>query len=113
VQREAAKTSKRMKRALLERAELGEMNHGGMRAFGHHGWCKVMGDDGRWQTVPIVSEEQAAEERRLVVEAADRIIAGDSLRGICSDWNARGIASSRNGLDATIRFGTVPGLLLL
>jgi site-specific DNA recombinase len=96
-QREAAKTSKRTKRALLERAELGEMNHGGMRAFGHTGWVKIMGDDGRWQTVPIVSEEQAAEERRLIVEAADRIISGDSLRGICSDWNARGVVSSRNG----------------
>jgi site-specific DNA recombinase len=96
-QREAAKTSKRTKRALLERAENGEMNHGGMRAFGHTGWCKIMDDDGRWQTVPIVSEGQATEERRLIVEAADRIIAGDSLRGICSDWNKRRIASSRNG----------------
>ena len=96
-QREAAKTSKRTKRALLELAENGGMNHGGMRAFGHTGWVKIMEDDGRWQTVPIVSEAQAAEERALIVQAADRIIAGDSLRGICSDWNARGIASSRNG----------------
>ena len=96
-QREAAKTSKRTKRALLERAEDGEMNHGGMRAFGHQGWCRIMGDDGRWQTVPVVSEEHAAQERALIVQAADRIIAGDSLRGICHDWNARGVASSRNG----------------
>jgi site-specific DNA recombinase len=96
-QREAAKTSKRTKRALLELAENGGMNHGGMRSFGHHGWAKVMDDDGRWQTVPIVSDQQAAEERALIVQAADRIIAGDSLRGICADWNARGIASSRNG----------------
>jgi site-specific DNA recombinase len=96
-QREAAKTSKRTKRALLERAELGEANHGGMRSFGHPGWCKVIDEDGRPRTVPIVSEQQAAEERRLIVEAADRVIAGDSLRGICSDWNARRVASSRNG----------------
>jgi site-specific DNA recombinase len=96
-QREAAKTSKRTKRALLERAEDGAMNHGGMRPFGHPGWVKIMDEGGQWQTVPIISEEQAAQERALIVQAADRIIAGDSLRGICSDWNARGIASSRNG----------------
>jgi DNA invertase Pin-like site-specific DNA recombinase len=96
-QREAAKTSKRTKRALLELAENGGMNHGGMRSFGHPGWVKVMDDDGRWQTVPIVSEAQAAQERALIVQAADRIIAGDSLRGICASWNAQGIASSRNG----------------
>jgi site-specific DNA recombinase len=96
-QREAAKTSKRTARALLERAEDGEMNHGGMRPFGHPGYCKVIDEDGRPQTVPVVSEEQAAKERALIVQAADRIIAGDSLRGICSDWNSAGIASSRNG----------------
>ena len=96
-QREAAKTSKRTKRALLERAQNGEPNHGGMRAFGHPGWVKVMDENGQWRTVPIVSEERAAKERALIDQAADRIIAGDSLRGICSDWNGRNIASSRNG----------------
>jgi site-specific DNA recombinase len=108
-QREAAKTSKRTKRALLERAENGEPNHGGMRAFGHPGRCKVMDENGQWRTVPIVSKDQAAKERALIVQAADRIIAGDSLRGICSDWNSRGIASSRNGV---WRNNTLRNLLL-
>jgi site-specific DNA recombinase len=96
-QREAAKTSKRTKRALLEKAEAGEPNYGGMRPFGTMGRCKIIGEDGRPQTVPIVTEQQAADERVLIDKAADRIIAGDSLRGICSDWNDAGVASSRNG----------------
>ena len=51
--------------------------------------------DGTWRTVPAVSEEQAEAERELIREAARRILAGDSLRGICLDWNEAGYASPR------------------
>jgi hypothetical protein len=41
--------------------------------------------------VPIVTEAQAARERELIQEAAARILAGDSLRGIRMEWTRRGI----------------------
>jgi site-specific DNA recombinase len=41
-----------------------------------------------------VSQAQAAREQELIREAAQRILAGDSLRGIVLDWFDRGIRTS-------------------
>jgi hypothetical protein len=54
----------------------------------------VVDADGNRRTVPIVSEATAAAERELIVEAARRILAGDSLRGVVCDWNRRGITTT-------------------
>src|SRR5215213_4957368 len=94
-QREAALISKRSKRAHLEEAQNGRRHSGGKRAFGERGRRRVEDADGTWRTVPAVSEEQAEAERESIREAARRILAGDSLRGICLDWNEAGHASPR------------------
>jgi site-specific DNA recombinase len=89
------------KRAHLEEAQNGRRHSGGKRAFGERGRHRVEDSDGTWCTVPAVSEEQAEAERELIREAARRILAGDSLRGICLDWNEAGHASPRGGLWTT------------
>jgi site-specific DNA recombinase len=94
-QREAALISKRSKRAHLEEAQNGRRHSGGKRAFGERGRRRIEDEDGNPRTVPIVSEAEAEAERALLREAARRILAGDSLRGICLDWNEAGHESPR------------------
>jgi site-specific DNA recombinase len=100
-QREATLISKRSKRAHLEEAQNGRRHSGGKRAFGERGWRRIEDADGTWRTVPAVSEEQAEAECDLIREAARRILAGDSLRGICLDWNEAGHTAPRGGRWAT------------
>jgi len=82
-QREMAKMSKRIRRAKLEAAQNGKRHAGGSRHFGTVGVGKN-----------VVSPAQAKREQDLIVEAANRILAGDSLRGILIDWNGRGVRTS-------------------
>ena len=82
-QRELAKIVKRTRRAKLEQAEAGELNNGGKRAFGFTG--------SGTQQVPL---GRALDEQALIREAVDRVLAGDSLRGIVGDWNRRGIRTA-------------------
>ncbi|HEX8862624.1 MAG TPA: recombinase family protein [Actinomycetes bacterium] len=77
---EVEKMSLRLRSRNQQAAEKGEKHFGGQRPFGD-AW------KGEW----AVTEEQAAKERELLREAARRIIAGDSLRGIVLDWEKRGI----------------------
>jgi DNA invertase Pin-like site-specific DNA recombinase len=88
-QREVAKMSKRMRRVRREERENGMPSPGGKRPFGSQGWRRMRDEAGNWRTEPIVSEAQAARERKLIREAARRILAGDSLRGIVLDWNGK------------------------
>jgi site-specific DNA recombinase len=80
---EVEKSSKRIRRQRLAAAERGERHAGGSREFGTVGIGKN-----------AVSEAQAERERELIREAATRILAGDSLRGIVLDWFDRGIRTS-------------------
>jgi site-specific DNA recombinase len=92
---EVAKTSRRVRRARLQEAENGKPHAGGSREFGTVGRRQVRDPEtGTVTTVPIVSEAQAARERELIQEAAARVLAGDSLRGIRLDWTRRGITTS-------------------
>jgi site-specific DNA recombinase len=100
-QREVAKMSKRMLSVRREELENGQPNPGGKRAFGSRGWRRLRDDAGNWRTEPIVPEAQAARERELIREAARRILAGDSLRGIVLDWNREGVPTTTGG-----RWGT-------
>lgn len=84
---EVEKSSRRIRRQRLEAAERGERHAGGSREFGTVGVGKN-----------AVSEAQAAAERDLIAEAAARILAGDSLRGIVLDWLDRGIKTSTGRL---------------
>ena len=92
---EVEKTSRRVRRARLREAENGKPHAGGSREFGTVGRRQVRDPEtGIVSTVPIVSEAQAAREIELTREAAARILAGDSLRGIRMDWKRRGIKTT-------------------
>lgn len=76
---ESETISLRTTRAKAEQADAGLPNGGGLRPFG-------------------LTEDKAgvvAGEADLIREAAARLIAGESLSGICRDWHARGVVSSR------------------
>jgi site-specific DNA recombinase len=77
---EVEKSSKRIRRQRLEAAQRGERHAGGSREFGTGGAGKN-----------TVSQAQAEREQALIREAAERFLAGDSLRGIVLDWYDRGI----------------------
>jgi DNA invertase Pin-like site-specific DNA recombinase len=96
-QREVAKMSKRMRRVRLEEAENGQRQTGGRRAFGEAGRRRVQDAEGNTRTVPIVGATQVERERELIREAARRVVAGDSLRGIVGDWNRQDIPSPTGG----------------
>jgi hypothetical protein len=70
--------SRRIKRKNEERAAAGLPTGGGTRPFGY-----------RPDRVTVYPVEAA-----LVREAAQRALAGDSVRAIATDWNARGIATA-------------------
>lgn len=89
-QAEVEKTSERLRRQQLQEAERGAPKVGGIRAFGTQGAGRS------W-----VSAERARHEQGLIREAADRVIAGDSLRGIVRDWARRGVATPTGGTWAT------------
>jgi len=78
---EARKTGQRMRRKKQELAERGLPSGGGRRAFG---WER----DGQ-----TVRELEAA----LIREAAEVVLRGGSLRGIATDWEARGVKSVGGG----------------
>jgi len=76
-QMESANTSMRVKRAIAANAAAGKPSPGGRKAFGY--------SVDRMTLVPA--------EAALVKEAADRILGGESLRGITTVWKVRGVAA--------------------
>jgi site-specific DNA recombinase len=79
--KESDDKSRRITRKHLELAQAGKATGGGSRPFGYRA--------DRRTVEPI--------EAGAVREAAARIRAGDSLRAIASDWNARGVATVSGG----------------
>jgi DNA invertase Pin-like site-specific DNA recombinase len=77
-QAELARMQKRTRRAMRQIAEQGRYNGGGRRVFGFR------------EDRVTVDEQEAA----LLREAARRVLAGDSLRGICTEWNRKGIRTT-------------------
>ena len=73
------KSSERIQRKHLEIASKGEVSGGGARPYGYAA--------DRLQVVE--------EEKTHIVEAARRVLAGDSLRSVCVDFNERGITTSQ------------------
>jgi len=90
-QRETALVSKRLRRQRQQVAESGEPHPSGMRHYGLQGY--------KTRRVP---EEQLRQERAHIREAAARIIAGDSVRGITQEWNKDGIRTATGGLWGTV-----------
>lgn len=93
-QSEVNKTSKRLRRQRLQAAEAGAHHAGGTREFGDRGKRRTKRVDGTQATEFIVSAEQARIERELICEAAERLLTGDSLRGIRLEWTDRGITTA-------------------
>jgi DNA invertase Pin-like site-specific DNA recombinase len=79
--KESDDKSRRITRKHLEMAQAGRLVRNSTRPFGYR-------DD--WRT-PEPTEAAA------IREAARRLLAGDSLRGLATDWNARGIRTVRGG----------------
>lgn len=98
--KESEDKSRRIRRKHLELAETGEGRGGGTRPFGYNA-----------DRVTVHKSEAA-----YVVEAAERILAGDRLRGICADWNTRGVrtvtgvAWSSYTLNRLLQSGRIAGL---
>jgi site-specific DNA recombinase len=80
--KESDDKSARIRRKHLELATSGADSGGGCRPYGYTP-----------DRLHLVPEEAAA-----IREAASRLIAGDSLRSVCSDFNERGITTSTGGL---------------
>ncbi len=74
---ESANTSLRVARAHESMAKNGQPVLGGTRAFGYN--------KDRSEIIP--------EEAELIREAARRVMAGEGLRGVCMDWQARGVVT--------------------
>jgi site-specific DNA recombinase len=90
---ESAGISLRTRRAKAEAARNGQPNRGGMRAFGYEA-----------DKHTVIPEEAAA-----IREAAERILAGQSLRSVANDFNRRGIRTPRG---KTWLPGTLAGMLI-
>ena len=79
--KESDDKSRRITRKHLEMAQAGRLIRSGTRPFGYLDDCRT--------TEPT--------EAAAVREAARRLLAGDSLRGLAVDWNERGIRTVRGG----------------
>lgn len=77
-QYESEHKSARIRRKVLEMAEGGMVSGGGTRPFGY-------------ERDRVTLNEAEAE---LIREAVQRVLAGDSMRGICRDWDERGIRNT-------------------
>lgn len=95
---ESEQQSRRLKRKLEQKAMAGEPH--GIVPFGYQRE-KFTTTDGR----PSVRDVPNPEQAPLIQEAAKRVLAGESLRGIASSWNGLGIPSPRGGkwVAATIK----------
>jgi site-specific DNA recombinase len=78
---EVENASARIRRKARELAEAGKLGGGGTRPTGFEADRLTVRPD----------------EAELIREAAGRLLAGDSLRGVCRDWNERGIRTSTGG----------------
>ncbi|WP_170147703.1 recombinase family protein [Micromonospora phaseoli] len=81
---EAEEISERVSRAAQQRAENGEW-HGGTPPFGFLAVKEVV--RGRERVVDLRPHPEHA---AWVTDAIDRLLAGESLYGICTDWNSQG-----------------------
>jgi len=94
---EVEKMSKRMRRERLQAAQNGlPVPKGKLRHFGFPNWVKDA--DGKIVPGNAVPARQVEEERELIREAVARILAGDSVRSIVNDWNARGIKTTKGNV---------------
>lgn len=103
--------SERIKRKTEELAAEGKIANGGPRPFGFH---RVY--DGEGPRRKILRDELHPEEAPIVRESARRVLAGESMRSVTADLNARGVRSSsgifwtQRALRTMLRSGRIAGL---
>jgi site-specific DNA recombinase len=78
---EVEQISRRLRRKQLELAQAGKVGSGGIRPFGY-----------TRDRMNVVTDEAV-----VIREAANRVLAGESLGGIAADLTARGVATVRGG----------------
>lgn len=83
---ESERIAERVSRAALQRAEQGAF-HGSRQPFGFE-----LVKDAAGKVVALREHEQHAAMMR---EAIERILDGDTVYGICIDWNKRGLVTSQ------------------
>jgi site-specific DNA recombinase len=97
--KESDDKSRRIKRKALEMAQDGKISGGGTRPFGFEQDRKAI----------------RTSEAVVIVELKDRLLAGESLRGLCFDLNERGIRTTTDGewvpnvLKRMLRSGRISG----
>lgn len=103
--------SERILRKVQELAEAGKIANGGPRPFGFRRIYSGEGDRRK-----ILRDELEHDEAEVIRECARRLLAGDSLRSIVGDLNARGVTSSTGArwsmqaMRAMLRSGRIAGL---
>ena len=85
---ESEHKSERIRRKVDELIEKGEPPGGGHRPFGYRRVTDTRGLPTKPPAYAVVPDEAA-----LIHEAADRLLAGASLRSIVADWLSRGVVS--------------------
>ena len=77
---EVERLRRRVLRQRLQAAQNGEPHGGGRRGFGFPG----TGKNG-------ITAEQVEQERELIRDVAARVLSGQSLNGVATEWRQRGI----------------------
>ncbi|MFP5320611.1 MAG: recombinase family protein, partial [Acidimicrobiia bacterium] len=97
--KESEDKSRRLRRKHQELAERGKLSGGGRRPFGFEADRVTLRDD----------------EADLIRDAAQRVLAGESLMSVINDWNERGVATvtgahwSTTTLKRLLRSGRISG----
>lgn len=108
---EAQQLQRRIRRKVEELASAGTIANGGPRPFGY---TRIFAGEGPRRK--ILRDEINEEEAAIVRECAERYLAGDTLRAIVGNLNARGIATSTGGkwtmqaMRHLLRSGRIAGL---
>lgn len=94
--RESDNISRRITRKIEARAAEGLSQNGGRRPFGHgvpipgQTRTRIDPDTGEEQQVPVIDRDQVVpEEAAILREAAQRLLAGQSIGGVCQWMNGR------------------------
>lgn len=108
---ESEHKSERIRRKVDELAAAGAIYGGGARPFGY---TRIYAGDGPRRR--ILRDEINPDEARIVRECAHRLLAGDTVRSVCTWLNSSGITSStgrpwsKQALRGMMRSGRIAGL---
>jgi site-specific DNA recombinase len=114
---ESDKISERVKRGKLRRARKGRSSTGA-RSYAMPGYLPREKDALRGDPRVLVTDEQVAAERAIVIECYTRLLAGEGLSTVVTDLNVRGVRGmsggrwSRGHLSRMLQRPALAGLLV-